>query len=133
MNTYRSTPNELNYYGSDLNKFIDKCCTRKMTAINIDLLMYKKSNKHMRIIESKHTGESIPRSQMESLVVLKDANIQGITFEVFIVAGDPPYNTAQIQRLKPSGVKTVDRSQLIGFLNYEIDFDDLQPVQPRLI
>jgi len=57
--TYRSEEEKI-YFGSDLNKFVNENCSKEMTAINIDLLLYKRSKKHIRIIESKHKNEKIP-------------------------------------------------------------------------
>ena len=87
--SYRSDE-EKTYFGSDLNKFVSENCSKEMTAINIDLLLYKRSKKHIRIIESKHENEKIPYSQKEVLDILSTAILKDHKFEVFIVMGDPP-------------------------------------------
>ncbi len=46
------------YFGSDLNQFIYKECSRTVIVNNIDLIMWKYRNKKnhlLRVIESKHT------------------------------------------------------------------------------
>lgn len=67
--SYRSDEEKI-YFGSDLNKFISENCSKEMTAINIDLLLYKRSKKHIRIIESKHENEKIPYSQNVKIINL---------------------------------------------------------------
>jgi hypothetical protein len=84
------TPEELKYYGSDLNKFINENCSKEMTAINMDLIIYKRSKRHIRIIESKHLNENIQISQKELLRILSTASFLDYKYEVFIVIGNPP-------------------------------------------
>ena len=97
--SYRSDE-EKTYFGSDLNKFVNENCSKEMTAINIDLLLYKRSKKHIRIIESKHENEKIPYSQKEVLDILSTAILKDHKFEVFIVMGDPPdYENVKIINL----------------------------------
>ena len=67
---YRNTE-EKNYYGSDLNKFVNEECSKEMTVINIDMLEYKRSLKKIRIIESKHNNERMPKSQEEILKIFR--------------------------------------------------------------
>ena len=97
--SYRSDEEKI-YFGSDLNKFVNENCSKEMTAINIDLLLYKRSKKHIRIIESKHENEKIPSSQKEVLDILSTAIFKNHKFEVFIVMGDPTdYDNVKIINL----------------------------------
>lgn len=85
------------YFASDLNKFVNENCSKEMTAINIDLLLYKRSQKRIRIIESKHSSEKIPDSQKEVLTILSTAAFRGYKYEVYMVMGDPPdYDSVKI-------------------------------------
>ena len=118
MTSYRNNKHDLNYYGSDLNKFIDEYCTRKMTAINIDLLTYKRSLHHLRVIESKHENENIPPTQYEALKMFSNAIIPEIKFGVYVIRGNYPYDTAEIHDLRTNEREIVDRVKLIEFLNY---------------
>ena len=118
MGSYRKSENDLNYYGSDLNKFIDEFCTRKMTAINIDLLTYKRSLHHMRVIESKHRYENMPPSQFEALQIFSRAEIPGIKFGVYIVRGNYPFEIVEIKNVKTGESREFDRKGLLDFLNY---------------
>ena len=119
MSSYRNSSEELNYFGSDLNKFINEFCTKQMTAINIDLLTYKRSKKSMRIIESKHENENVPRSQFEVLDLMKDAELpRCAAFGVYIIIGNYPYDTAKIHNLKTGKSWVVNRAGLIEFLEY---------------
>lgn len=119
-----------NYYGSDLNQFVDEYCGHAMTAMNIDLIMHKEYKKSIRIIESKHTGESMRTGQRKLLKLLADNQDKisaaiGYTFEVFVIYGDEPYNKANITRLKDNNTIEVKREKLIKFLEFEISFEQL--------
>lgn len=118
MSTYRANNNELNYFGSDLNKFINEKCTKQMTAINIDLLMFKRSLKHIRIIESKHDRENVPSSQFEVLKILSTADIPGYIFDTYIITGNYPYETTKIYDIKTGETTEVNNAELIDFLEY---------------
>jgi hypothetical protein len=108
------------YYGSDLNKFIDQNCNREMTVNNIDLIMYKVSKNHIRIIESKHELENMPKSQYNLLCKLAELRTIGrCTFEVYIIKGDPPYLESKIINLSDKKVANVTKDMLIKFLNFE--------------
>lgn len=94
---------ECRYYGSDLNKWIHEACSKQMTAINMDLLLYKRSKKMMKIVESKHNGEEIPFAQSELLRILAtwvkpivDKAKLFNDFNVYIVEADYPYEDAEI-------------------------------------
>ena len=118
MNPYRKNSNELNYFGSDLNKFINEYCSKQMTAINIDLLMFKRSQNHIRIIESKHENENVPQSQLEVLKILSAAEINGYLFSTYIATGNYPYNSTTITNIKTGVTKVFDKNELIRFLEY---------------
>jgi hypothetical protein len=108
------------YYGSDLNRFIDKYCSHEMTVNNIDLIIYKVSKKHIRIIESKHEMENMPKSQYSLLQKLaRQSKIFDCELEVLIIKGNPPYNTAEIINLTTGQKVVVSQSELIKYLNFE--------------
>ena len=52
---YRDSKSELNYYGSDLNKFVDENSNRFMTAMNIDMCLHKREGgvNCFKFVESK--------------------------------------------------------------------------------
>ena len=118
---------EKNYFGSDLNKFTNEFCSKKMTAINIDFLGYKRSKKIVRIIESKHRREKTPTSQREVLEifasVFKKLNkrivIFDYTFECYIHRGDYPYNISQVEDLVNDTKFLLDNENLKKFLEFE--------------
>ena len=91
------TDKELNYYGSDYNKYLSTL-SRKMTVINIDCLQYKRSKRILRIVESKHIGEKTKQSQREILhllsIVLGYCNniAKRLMFQLYIVTGNYPYD-----------------------------------------
>ena len=94
--------NVVGYFGSELNEFIHENCTKEMTAINIDLLLHRRSRKKFRIIESKHINERTKNGQRKALdflaLILKNAQkyFPGWDFGVFIVYGNKPYNSLDI-------------------------------------
>jgi len=123
--TYR-TQNELSYYGSDLNKFIAKFCTRKMIVNNIDCIIYKYGQSRIRIIESKHGREKSKKSQLDILKLLSQMKSETTFLEVFMICGDPPYDSVDIFRLNDEkAVMCVERDKLIKFLNFQLEFNDL--------
>jgi endogenous inhibitor of DNA gyrase (YacG/DUF329 family) len=114
------------YYGSELNKFVDEYCSRKMTVNNIDLIMYKYKayKKHIRIIESKHLGECMKTGQKRLLELLAELGkiLEQHTdykLEVLIASGNPPYNNTKLKNLGTGSEKIVTQEQLIRYLNFE--------------
>lgn len=124
--SYRND-SELRYYGSDLNKFVNVECSKKMTAINVDLLMFKRSKKTIRLIESKHSYEDVPRTQFELLSLFaKLCKIVGYTFETFIVRGDPPYqNTIIVNLANAKQYHLFGPQKLKSWLEFELDLETL--------
>ncbi len=130
---YRNT-DEKNYYGSDLNKFVNKECSKEMTVINIDMLQYKRKLKRMRVIESKHNNEKLPKSQEEILKIFAKIfrflnglsdwintqfNIEFKYYELFIVTGDFPYNNCKIEDWVNDKSFNLDNKNLIKFLEFK--------------
>ena len=131
---------EVTYFGSDLNKWVDDFCTREMTHINIDGLSHKKSKKIVRIIESKHSDEGkrygehgMPQSQWDVLCLLAEyfskINKRTVmfhhTFECYIVRGDFPYEVVEVKDLVNNKDFTLDNENLKKFL----DFEDYQTIE----
>ena len=123
-NEYRNQ-NELNYFGSDLNKFANKECSKKMTVINIDILQFKRSQDRIRIIESKHKNESMPGTQREILGILakglKFLNkwSNKYTFEVYIVSGNYPYNDVIVEDLiNDEVIEYNNKKDIKKFMNF---------------
>lgn len=118
------------FYGSDLNRMIDKECTRFMTVMNIDLIMYEKYSKSIRIIESKHSHEKMRSPQYNLLMILSTfekilKQNTDYSFEVFTIYGDPPYKTAWIKKMNKNLSIEVNHNELINFLNFKLSFEDL--------
>lgn len=124
------------YYGSELNRFVDEKCSHEMTAINIDLIIYKASKSSIMIIESKHSNEKMGKGQLRLLKLLADsseliAKAMGLSinrkfnFDVYVVIGDYPYDSAEIIRLKDRKLVIVNQSDLIRFLEFNASFERL--------
>lgn len=115
-----------NYYGSDLNKFIDENCTHEMTSINMDGLQIRWSKKRLRIYESKHTTESLGKGQLDAMTYLakifKQANLNGDGFihEVCIIYADAPYNMLLVNDLtKGINFEIIGKDAVIKFLELD--------------
>ena len=124
---------EVTYYGSDLNKWIAENCSREMTHINIDGLSHKRAKKIVRIIESKHSTEGMPKSQWDVLRLLAEYFLKinkrtvmfDHTFECYIVRGDHPYEIVEIKDLVNDKEFTLDNENLKKFL----EFEDYQTIE----
>jgi hypothetical protein len=130
------TKTTVGYYGSELNKFVDEKCSREMTAINIDLIIYKSSKSSIMIIESKHTNEKMGKGQLKLLKLLADsseliAEAIGLStnrkfnFDVYVIIGDYPYDRSKIIRLKDKKSVVVNQLKLISFLEFNTGFEIL--------
>lgn len=122
------------YYGSELNKFVNEKCNHEMTAINIDLIIYKASKSSIMIIESKHPNEGVGKGQYRLLKLLADSSEsiaraigssthRKFSFNVYIIIGDYPFDNAKIIRLKDKKIIAVNQSGLISFLEFNADFE----------
>lgn len=126
--TYRNSIKDFNYYGSDLNKYIDDNCIREMTVINIDCLQFKTDKKIIRIIESKHENEIMPKSQSKILYVLSGLfnllnEIQSdYKIYVYSIKGDYPYDSVKIYNFNTAENKTVNKKEFLDFLNFKLEF-----------
>jgi hypothetical protein len=110
-----------NYYGSDLNKFIDFFCSHKMDCINIDCLQVKVSKKLIRIIESKKDKEQVTKAEKRVFNILSyllrkqsEWNI-----EFCVVKGNYPFRKAEIYEWGSEEPKVLNQEELINYLNFE--------------
>lgn len=121
------TEQELKYYGSDYNKFLNKECSKEMTVINIDVAQYKRSKGILRLCESKHEGEKTKFCQKELLnllaAIFKVLNkmYQNQKFQIFIVIANPPYDRAHIFNLITGKERWLNKQEFISFSNMEYD------------
>jgi len=128
---------ELKYYGSALNKFVDKYCSHLMTAINIDLIIQKVEFKRLRLIESKNKNEGMKKGQhiLFSLFLPNLFNFLNKTpkppiinykFDIFLITGKYPYDdTTRINNLITKEIKLVNKDELIKFFNFELEFEEI--------
>ena len=104
-----------NYYGSDLNKLVAEQCRKDMVVNNIDLIINDYKNNKIRIIESKHSIEKMSKGQE---ILLKKLSQIGI--DTYTIYGDEPYNEAKIYSFQSNRTKTVNKENLIRFLNNKL-------------
>ena len=127
---YRTTEDK-KYFGSDLNKWINKNCRRDMTVNNIDLIIYRHGNGVVRVIESKHEKEMLGNGQFKLLTILaKIANVYNklmleYQLEVYIIKGNYPYDNVEITNMSTETTKNIDAFMLKDFIDFKIDFSEL--------
>lgn len=135
---YRNTKDEINYFGSDINKFIHENCRTDMMIMNIDCVQFrykdKYNNPRMRIIEYKHKREHIGVGQANLLAdlaskerIIRDNKLNvGFLTDVYVIRGDYPFDLVEITNLVLNDIKSIHNvDKFKKFLNYEIEFEDI--------
>lgn len=111
------------YYGSPLNLFIAENCRKDLVVNNIDCIIHDYKNKIITIIESKHDNEPIRVGQgllLQKLRYLIPKKINNYRIQILIVKGNYPYNSANLFTVKGELVKTLNKQELINFINNDI-------------
>ena len=139
---YRKTLWELNYFGSDLNKFVANKCRKDLTVNNIDLIMYDRNKQRIRFIEYKGTFEAESETQNKLLVELASIFEQsngmfiGNDVEVYVVRANAPEFTENVLTDLQTGEKfLVGTEKLRTWLqfNYELTEEDIADKQTNLL
>ena len=110
------------YYGSSLNLFIAENCRKDLVVNNIDLIIHDYKNKIITIIESKHDNEPIRVGQgllLQKIRQLIPKKINDYRIQILIVKGNYPYESANLLNVKGEIVKTLNKKELIDFINNE--------------
>lgn len=110
------------YYGSPLNLFIAENCRKDLVVNNIDLIIHDYKKKIITIIESKHDNESIKLGQgilLKKLRELIPKKANDYIFQILIIKGNYPYEKACLLNVNGEIVKTLNKEQLIKFINNE--------------
>jgi hypothetical protein len=141
---YRNTIQELKYFGSDYNKFLNKECSKEMTVNNIDCIQYKRSKKILRIVESKHSKEGGKDTQSELLKIIgkvfRFLNLirNGLStifnnefiitkFEIFKVYSDYPFEKAIIYDYIKNKEYTINnKKDLISWSGFDYELKEQQ-------
>jgi hypothetical protein len=108
------------YYGSPLNLFVAENCRKDMVVNNIDLIIHDYKNKIITIIESKRGNESIKVGQillLRKLRQLVSKTPLNYKTQILIIKGDYPFEKADLINVKGQVVKTLNKEQLIKFIN----------------
>jgi len=111
------------YYGSPLNLFVAENCRKDIVVNNIDLIIHDYKKKIITIIESKHDKEKIKTGQkllLQTLRSLIPKKVNDYKFQILIVKGNYPYESAQLLNVNGEIVKTITKDELIKFINNEI-------------
>jgi len=110
------------YYGSPLNLFIAENCRKDLVVNNIDLIIHDYKNKIITIIESKHENESIKIGQgllLKKIRHLIPKKIEDYIIQILIIKGNYPYEKANLLNVKGEVIKTLNKDELIKFINNE--------------
>ena len=108
------------YYGSPLNLFIAENCRKDLVVNNIDLIIHDYKNKIITIIESKHDNEPIRVGQgllLQKLRYLIPKKTNDYCIQILIIKGNYPYESANLLNVKGELVKTLNKQELINFIN----------------
>jgi hypothetical protein len=110
------------YYGSPLNLFIAENCRKDIVVNNIDLIIHDYKSKIITIIESKHDNEPIRIGQsilLKKLRKLVPKKVDDYKIQILIVKGNFPYETANLLNVNGEIIKTLNKQELIKFMNNE--------------
>lgn len=110
------------YYGSPLNLFIAENCRKDLVVNNIDLIIHDYKNKIITIIESKHVNESIKVGQallLQRIRKLIPKKTQDYLIQILVIKGNYPYETANLLNVNGEIIKTLNKQELIKFINNE--------------
>jgi len=110
------------YYGSPLNLFIAENCRKDIVVNNIDLIIHDYKKKIITIIESKHELEPVKIGQGLLLKRIRDIipkKKDGYTIKILIIRGNYPYEKASLIDVNGTIVKTINKDELIKFINNE--------------
>ncbi|MCK9576028.1 MAG: hypothetical protein WC979_00495 [Candidatus Pacearchaeota archaeon] len=93
------TTAERHNFGSPLNKFADEANVRNISMVNIDLSLYSRNSRKLRIIEYKHGNEKISNGHKEQLEVYSELGALSNKFDVdvSIVYSDYPFSQGIIK------------------------------------
>ena len=127
----------VNYYGSDLNKFIGENCPHDFTAINIDCFCLRWATRSIRIIEAKHTNEPLGNQQIKALrflaKVLNETNYQDWSIDIFITRGNPPYDTLDVLNLFSEKTFRIKGQQsVIDWLSFKSELKEVAEEIPTV-
>lgn len=115
------TPEERRCYGSPLNKFCDSIQNqkRKLSVINIDLLIYDDNKKQFRFVEYKHGNEGMSKGQKATLEELAKCLKESTSYkaDVCVIQADYPFEYAMITNISKETNRGTDREGLINYIN----------------
>jgi hypothetical protein len=134
------SPNKDRYFGSDLNKFMNKL-SKEMTVINIDCLAVKREKKILRLIESKYPEERPMKwgqkeifrkilppifKTLNQISLYLDGFIKNWEFEIFIVTGKPPYEEIKIEDLINNKIFNLKGKDVIDWLEFNLKLEQIK-------
>ena len=138
-NGYRRYLFELQYFGADLNKFINLHCRRDMTVNNIDCITYRDNDvsfsltgeKIMRIIEVKKQNEKLKETQNKLLIALADIASQNnnqlgqYDLQIYMIrSNSPKFTENKIYDYLTGDTYLLGEEKLKKFLNYQYELND---------
>lgn len=130
----------MNYYKGEVLPFINKICRKDMTSGDIDGFVYDYKKKIYMLLEQKWCREESKGTQdnhLRFLVALLNEAKKGEFFKnwklgVYKIIGDPPFTNCTIKQFavkaQDDRIIRISRTELEGFFNLDIDFEELTPL-----
>jgi hypothetical protein len=111
--------------GRSFNLWVNKHCSHQMDALDVDLLVYKKSKRILRLFEAKYPNEQLRQSQRRVLPILErgiallvQSGLLAAGSGVWIVRGEPPYERgASIEPASRLERRQLSQEELIDFVD----------------
>ena len=119
-----------NYYKGDLLPMTNHLCRQNMTTGDIDMFAWDYYKKVIRVIEQKRETEKEKESQKRFLKFMQELfdelkktdKYKHYDMGVYLVRGDPPFDSATITSFSGSKIPTeITHSELIKFIELEPD------------
>ena len=128
---YRRYLFELNYFGADINKWVNLHCRRDLTVNNIDMITYDHNKKRIRIIEykGKYEGQSETQNAllraMSQVAQLNNNQLGDYDLEIFVLTSNAPEFTENIfYDVMYDETFLLGAKKMQHFLGFEYELDD---------
>lgn len=128
--------NQPGYFNGNLGLLIHYCCKKKLTAMDIDTLIWYKSikKKMLYFIEQKTMNELCKSIQNDLFNEMQqNMTMEGYYLGFFYIIGNPPYddNLTLVINKKDDRIATISFDELVQFLNMDILFDNFKRIETK--
>jgi len=120
-----STLRNKSFIQSTYHNLIDDRCTRKMIAIDVDILQIKLEQRKIRFIECKRMGEPMSKGQLIALKELARTTHPTFKARAYILTGNPPYFDNWLEEVGGTNKRVkLNKTQLILWLDFDLEIED---------